>query len=95
MHDILFTRMGEWSGRADAANLFIGYAAELGLSDEFAACLNSGRHEAGVMADLNEGSGFGVTGTPGFFINGYLLSGAYPYDTFTQIFDSLLAEEGR
>jgi protein-disulfide isomerase len=95
MHDILFSRMGEWSGRADAADLFMGYGAELGLGADFASCLAGGRHEAGVMADLSEGAGFGVTGTPGFFINGYLLSGAYPYDTFVQIFDSLLAEEGR
>jgi protein-disulfide isomerase len=93
MHDLIFDHMQQWNGRADAADLFIDYANQLGLaSTAFAQCLNSGKHEAAIMADLNEGARFGVTGTPAFFINGYLVAGAYPYDTFAQIFESLLAE---
>ena len=96
MHDLLFERVNAWNGRTDAPALFISYADELGLSADFAQCLTSGRYEAAVMADFTEGSRFGVSGTPAFFINGYLVAGAYPYDTFTQIFESLLAEqEGR
>jgi protein-disulfide isomerase len=32
-----------------------------------------------------------VTGTPAFFINGQLIAGAYPFDSFKQIIDAKLA----
>jgi protein-disulfide isomerase len=85
MHDLLFSKQQEWSGRNDADQIFTGYAGELGLDTAtFTECLSSNQHEAAIMADLNEGSGFGVTGTPAFFINGLLVSGAQPYDVFAQ-----------
>ena len=34
------------------------------------------------------GTKFGVTGTPGFFVNGHFLSGAKPLDEF----DALIAQ---
>jgi protein-disulfide isomerase len=85
MHDLLFQRQQQWSGDSNAAETFVDLAAELDLdTGAFAECLDSGRHEAGVRADLEEGSQLGVTGTPGFFINGNYLSGAQPYAVFEQ-----------
>ena len=93
MHDALFGGQAEWSGNSDAATVFIGYAEELGLdSDAFADCLNSGKMETAVLDNMNEGSGFGVNGTPAFFINGTLVSGALPYDSFEQGLNGMLAE---
>jgi protein-disulfide isomerase len=46
-----------------------------------------------VNADLAEGQSLGVNGTPGFFVNGYPVPGAQPYDVFQQVI--ALAEEGR
>lgn len=92
MHDVLFSRQNEW-GVADAAALFTGYATELGLDAEaFATCLSDGRYEEAIQADLEDGIQLGVTGTPGFFINGRFLSGAQPYAVFQQALDSMLAE---
>lgn len=92
MHDVLFSRQSEW-GVADAATLFTGYAEELGLdADAFATCLSDGRYEGAIQADLEDGIQLGVTGTPGFFINGRFLSGAQPYAVFQQALDSLLTE---
>ncbi len=83
MHDVLFASQGEWSGNPNVESLFNGYAADLGLdADRFATCLAERTHETAVMADLDEGIGFGVRGTPAFFINGKNLSGAHPYATF-------------
>jgi protein-disulfide isomerase len=94
MHDILFGRQGEWSGRDDAADIFIGYAQELGLDTAtFTECLNSGVHESAVLADLQEGARVGVDGTPAFFINGAFVSGAQPFEVFQQTIDSFLAAE--
>jgi protein-disulfide isomerase len=90
MHDILFDRQQDWSGTNPNA-IFTGYANELGLNeDEFSECLDSNQYEAAVLADLQEGVGFGVTGTPSFFINGYALTGAQPLSVFQEAIESLL-----
>jgi protein-disulfide isomerase len=93
LHDLLFARQGQWSGR-EPSELFIDYAKELGLDDElFAGCLTSGKHAAAVEADLQDGIALGVTGTPAFFLNGHLVSGAQPFDLFEQAITTLLAVE--
>lgn len=93
MHDVLFTKQEEWSGRSDAASLFSQYAAELNLDTaQFDGCMSSGKYEAAVTADLEEGIGFGVGGTPTFFINGHYLSGAQPYQAFEQRINALASE---
>jgi protein-disulfide isomerase len=92
MHDIIFSRQQEWGG-ADPVEVFTRYAGELDLdTDTFRECLDSGQHEAAVIADLQEGAALGVTGTPSFFINGYALTGAQPFEVFQQGIDSLLEQ---
>ena len=41
--------------------------------------------------DVAEAKSLGVTGTPGFFINGRYLSGAKPFDEFAQVINGELA----
>ncbi|MGB3713806.1 MAG: thioredoxin domain-containing protein [Candidatus Promineifilaceae bacterium] len=92
MHDIIFNRQQEW-GITDPVEVFTGYAGELDLdADAFSECLNSNQHEAAVIADLQEGVALGVTGTPSFFINGYGLTGAQPFEAFQQAIDSLMQQ---
>lgn len=95
MHDMLFARQQEWSGRNDVAEILSGYVGELGLDTAaFDECLQSGRQESAVLDDLERGAALGINGTPAFFINGHFLSGAQPYDVFRQAIESLLAEAG-
>lgn len=95
MHDLLFGRQDEWNGRDDAGEIFAAYAGELALDTAvFADCLSSGRHEAAVLADLEQGARLGVDGTPAFFINGNFVSGAQPFEVFRQAIEGLLADEG-
>jgi protein-disulfide isomerase len=85
-HDMLFANQ-----TALDADSLIGYADELGLDvDEFTECLESGKHTDEVLADLNEGISYGVTGTPTFFINGVRLVGAQPYAAFEQVIEEEL-----
>jgi protein-disulfide isomerase len=44
-----------------------------------------------VKAQMAEGQSVGVSGTPGFIINGRLVSGAQPFATFKAIIDDELA----
>jgi protein-disulfide isomerase len=43
-----------------------------------------------VEADKAEAKALGVTGTPGFFVNGHFLSGAKPFDEFAQVINAEL-----
>jgi len=54
-------------------------------------CRADPAQEAEVMKDLEDGSKVGVTGTPAFFINGIMLSGAQPYSAFEEIVERELA----
>jgi len=88
-HDQLFT----------ASNLdkdaLIEYARKVKLDDnQFGACLTSGKYKAEIDKDLQEGKKAGVSGTPGFFINGIVLSGSQPEDAFTRVIDEELARKG-
>ncbi|MFT7616015.1 MAG: protein-disulfide isomerase [Candidatus Woesearchaeota archaeon] len=89
MHDILFEQ-----GVVGGPTTFKGYAATLGLdANDFADCLDSGKHAAEVRADLNDGAAAGVTGTPGFYINGVQVVGAQPFSVFEQIIEAELAKQ--
>jgi protein-disulfide isomerase len=68
------------------------YAQEVGLDVEaFEHCLNSGAYQAAVQRDVEEGTRVGVTGTPAFFINGRLVSGAQPLESFVRVIEEELA----
>jgi protein-disulfide isomerase len=45
-----------------------------------------------IETDLADGGAVGVNGTPAFFINGRMLSGAQPAEAFTVIIDEELAK---
>jgi protein-disulfide isomerase len=86
-HDLLF----EKSPR-QAPDELKQYAKDLKLdSASFVQCLDSGKHEAEVNRDIQDGARLGVTGTPTFFINGRQLVGAQPSTAFQKIIDSELA----
>lgn len=70
-------------------------AAALGMDREkFDACIQAGTYRAHVEQDANEARSFGITGTPGFLVNGRILSGAQPYEAFTAIIDEELRRAG-
>ena len=68
-------------------------AKQAGVKDinKLVSCMNSGEKKTVVDADTSEGTGVGITGTPGFFINGRLLAGAYPFEEFKKIIDEELS----
>ncbi|MCF7872286.1 DsbA family protein, partial [Candidatus Woesearchaeota archaeon] len=70
---------------------FKQYAVELGLDvEQFNSCLDSGEYAQKVKDDMAEGQANGIKGTPGFIINGELISGAQPYAVFEQAINTAL-----
>jgi len=81
MHDKLFAdnkagRMGVEQYKKDAEEL------ELDLV-KFNQCLDTEQYKDKIEAQLEEAKSFGVTGTPGNFVNGEPIPGAYPLEDFT------------
>jgi len=67
------------------------YASQLGLdSSDFKKCLDTGKFKAVVQRDEDEANRLGIQGTPAFFINGQLLSGAQPESEFARVIDEEL-----
>jgi protein-disulfide isomerase len=68
------------------------YAKEVGLDQtKFDQCVDAGKFKSAVQKDVEEGTRLGVTGTPAFFINGRLISGAQSLENFARVIDDELA----
>ena len=71
-----------------------GYAkaASLDLA-RFDQCLSAGKYATAVDRDIDEGKQAGVAGTPAFYVNGRLLTGAQPLENFVKLIEEELAQE--
>lgn len=88
-HDRLFSGQGKLS-LADLRQ----HAADVGLNAiAFNDCLESHKFAKQVEEDIEAGNRVGVNGTPAFFINGRILSGAQPYEVFQRVIDEELARQ--
>jgi protein-disulfide isomerase len=69
------------------------YAQNLQLNmSTFNDCLDSGRYDQAVMADIEILTAVGAPlSTPTFFINGRYIAGAQPFENFAQIIEAELA----
>ncbi len=77
-HDLLFANQG-----ALDVDSLKGYAKQLGLdTSTFNSCLDEGKQTAEVEKDSQDAQAAGASGTPAFFINGQLVSGAIPFEDY-------------
>ena len=85
-HDVLFDNQDN----LNIENLK-EYASDLSLDTEkFNECLDSGKYESKVLSHISEGIQLGITGTPTSYINGQVLSGAQPFESFDEIIKNYL-----
>ena len=69
-------------------------AGDLGMDQKkFDECVAK-NDEKSIDQDLADGAAVGVNGTPAFFINGRMLSGAQPFEAFKVIIDEEVAKSG-
>ncbi|AKU91075.1 DsbA family protein [Vulgatibacter incomptus] len=86
MHDKLFANQRDLTSEN-----FEKWAGEIGLDvKKFKAALDSGKFKAAVDADSTYAGSVGARGTPAFFVNGKLVSGAQPFDAFKRVIDEEL-----
>jgi protein-disulfide isomerase len=87
LHDTMFADQSKLAAadlKADAKKLGLNTA-------KFDDCFDKGKYKSAIEADMEQGRGLGVDGTPAFFINGRPLTGAQPFDKFQSTIDEELA----
>jgi len=78
MHDKIFANQQKMS-----RDQYIAYAKDLKLDmAKFTKALDDAALKARIEADMADAGKLGVSGTPGFFVNGKFLSGAKPFGEF-------------
>lgn len=90
-HDLIFENQGDLRSQGEA---FLKDAAKRVGADlkKIEKDLADPKLMDRINADIAEAQKFGITGTPGFLINGVSLKGAYPFPEFKTIIDRHLAE---
>jgi len=93
-HDALFEAQGTPDGleRENLEKLAAAAGADM---PRFRAALDQRKHQARVEADAALGQQLGISGTPNFLINGYVLSGAQPITAFRRLILRALNEAPR
>jgi protein-disulfide isomerase len=88
MHDRIFANQ-----RNLEPEVFEGYAEAMGLDmDRYRADVASSDVKKRIGDDMVEAQKLGVSGTPGFFVNGRFVSGAQPFETFKRLVDEELGK---
>ena len=87
-HDRLFASKGPLALTNGSLK---AYAGEIGLDTQvFDRCLDSGKYLQKVKEETAIGLALGARATPVFFINGMMLVGAHPFETFREIIEGEL-----
>ncbi len=87
MHDLLFSRPGF------TVEDLSSFATELGLDAALHnKCVQDPAVAEAVFADRKLGQSVGVDGTPAFFVNGILLTGAQPLESFVELIEQELGQ---
>ena len=88
-HDKIFDNGGA-GGKSNAD--YKKWAQEIGLDvPKWEKCTNDPAQKQEIQKDIDDGSAAGISGTPGFIINGKLLSGAQPFSAFQQVIEGELS----
>ncbi len=89
MHDLLYERQADWSSlpEDDIIDTLVSYAETVGVEDieQFRSDLENGAYTEKVMAQYQESTQAGLTGTPSFVINGLI----YPTQQMGLSFEAL------
>jgi protein-disulfide isomerase len=86
MHDLIFANQREMSPEK-----YVEYAGQIEIDVErFKRDVAAASVKQKIDADAQEAAKLGVTGTPGFFINGRFLRGARPFNSFKELIDEEL-----
>jgi len=86
LHDLMFAEQSTLD-----KNGLLAKAQKVGLdTKQFETCITAEKYKDQIQQDSQEAVRAGVSGTPGFFINGVFISGAQPEATFEKLIQEQL-----
>lgn len=90
-HDELFANQEAMKSKGEEYMILV--AKKLGANmQELSNNLANAKIKEQIDSDIEEAKKFGISGTPGFIINGVSLKGAYPFEEFKKIIDRHLGK---
>ncbi len=96
MHDMIFEeqdKLGEGTITSITPEELSVWAEDLDLDvEEFDTCMEEHKYIDEIGKDFEDGDKAGVSGTPIFFINGEMIRGALPFESFKTVIDAKLGE---
>lgn len=95
MHDRLFKRQREWSGRTDARDRFARYARELGVEGApYERCVSDDHVAPLLVQDVMGAAATEITGTPTFIVNReQKVVGLKTLEEWRELLDAALSRE--
>lgn len=95
MHDVLFRNQRQWADLGEPGQVFLAYGDSVGANREaLASCVRDGTMRDSVRTDAEGGVRSGAHSTPTFYIEGGLIVGAQPVETFRAVLDSIVRAKG-
>ena len=89
---ILFANQNGHDTGGFSARRLEGFADSIGLNvNVFSACLSEARYQGQVQDDIQAGILQGIDSTPSFLVNGTLMIGALPYESFQEEIEAALS----
>lgn len=90
--DKLFQDQEKW-GKTEGIQGFKNIAGQLGLNiSQFSKCLEEAKYQEKIANNSAEAASFGISGTPGTFINDQFLGGASDFETMKEMIDHELTK---
>lgn len=95
MHRALFKAHWEGTGRLEDVDDLVRIGSDTGLDPvELRRAIDDGRYEGIIDDNRRQAESVGINAIPAhIFANRYLVVGAQPYETFTQVLDRLREED--
>lgn len=96
MHDMIFdgqNALGSGTVKIPEEDL-LAYAQSLDLDmSEFGECYDGEKFKDEIYKDQADGQSIGINGTPGFVLDGQIISGAQPYSVFEEALNAALSNK--
>ncbi len=90
-HDEVFENQQDFKSQGE--EFMKSVAKKLGVDmGKLSKDIDSEDVKATVKADMEEAKKFGMSGTPGYLVNGVSLKGAYPFEAFKEVIDRHLTK---
>lgn len=87
LHEVLSDHQSSLQDPAKVKEFAAGVGVDI---SKINSCLDSKKYDAKIKSDTSIGTRSGVNGTPAFFVNKVLVSGAQPFSEFKIVIDAAL-----